>query len=59
MEGLMGLDDCDRCPLRVKAFTELQGYQEWACEGVFCFGGTIAERKMSRRGWNERRILRF
>lgn len=56
MEGLMGLDDCGRCPLKVKAFTELQSYQEWACEGVFCFEGTLAEGKMSRRGWNERRI---
>jgi len=56
MEGLMGLDDCGRCPLKVKAFTELQSYQEWACEGVFCFEGTIAERKMSRRGRDESRI---
>ena len=52
----MGLDDCGRYPLRVKAFTELQIYQEWACKGVFCFEGTIAEGKMSRRGRDESRI---
>ena len=52
----MGLDDCGRYPLRVKAFTELQIYQEWACKGVFCFEGTIAEGKMSRMGRNECRI---